>query len=425
MAGADAAAAAASANATTRELDVRRRARRERGERACEAARNGDADALKAILDESPEAARYECGSRPTADGYIVYRSPLTPLHFAVGSGCCDAVRLLLDVCPELARKESSWDQSFLLHDAAKRGRADIVKLIFDAYPEAAIQSDDNGHPPLSYAAGTGDADTVKFLVDAYPQAARGLRGCQQHVNDEVDDDWVPVNDWMPLHDAAESGCADVVRLVLKAYPEAARHACRDDGKMPLHSAALFGDAETVKLLVEEYPEAARHADNTGAIPLYLAVCNGFHPDTPRMTDDNDDDDSEDAHHDGPKRRLRDYVTTAKVLLDAYFPEEEGARHRVLGRILPRREYAVAEPRLRLMLALAWAGIRPSQAWSTDMAYTMHGLTRGPWAQWEFVPLLRAHLSRIRAAMLVLYRRNVPLEVAQTVAGKLFALEMW
>ena len=330
MAGADAAAAAASADATTRE----------RGERACEAARNGDADALKAILDESPEAARYECGSRPTADGgHVVYRYPRTPLRFAVRSGCCDAVRLLLDICPELAE--------------------------------------------------------------------------------------VSVNDWMPLHEAAESGCADVVRLVLKAYPEAARHARRDYGTLPLHGAAAYGDAETVKLLVEVYPEAARHADNGDQIPLDFAVYNGFSPNTPRMTDDNDDDDSKDAHHDGPKRRLRDYVTTAKVLLDAYFPEEEGARHRVLRRMLWRYEEDVAEPRLRLMLALAWAGIRPSQAWSTDMASTMHGLTCGPWAQWEFVPLLRAHLSRIRAAMLVLYRRDVPLEVAQTVAGKLFALEMW
>lgn len=116
-----------------------------------EAAMNGDAAAVRALLDQNVDV------NSAQGDG-------TTALHWAAFNGNADIARLLLARRADLTAKTRLGAMTPLMM-AARNGHSDIIKLLLDAKddPNAANA---NGTTPLMLAAAAGKADAVAMLID-------------------------------------------------------------------------------------------------------------------------------------------------------------------------------------------------------------------------------------------------------------------
>jgi len=119
-----------------------------------DAARDGDMQKIKKLLDRNPEMA--SCKDTKDPYGY-------TPLHLAVKEGHKDVMQLLLANGAEVNAKDNYLNTSFSL--ALKEGRKDMAELLLANAADINV-TDMLGRTPLHWAAAKGYKDLTQSLLD-------------------------------------------------------------------------------------------------------------------------------------------------------------------------------------------------------------------------------------------------------------------
>ncbi len=149
---------------------------------ALNAARDGDAARLRAMLEDDPTLVKAEFWYTP-------------PLHFAVREGHLDAARMLLQAGADIFHR-SYYAQEPLLQIACDRGHDEVAELLRD---ELGRRAASGSRHAIHEAVSNGDTDAVEQLLAEQP----GLANHGDHLGRS------------PLHYAVEAGDANLVdRLI-------------------------------------------------------------------------------------------------------------------------------------------------------------------------------------------------------------------
>ena len=186
-----------------------------------DAARKGDVDKLKALLDEHPDKlyARTEPHEH-------------TMLHVAAQNGRLHAVEFLLERGIDPNTREKG-DNTYPMHWAAAAGHIDVVRRLADAGGDVIGEGDDHALGVIGWATGWEGCDDAThraiadFLID---------RGARHHIYSA-----------MALDDE------DEVRRVVAADPAALERtqSHNEDFRLPLHFAVHKGLPRMVDVLLE------------------------------------------------------------------------------------------------------------------------------------------------------------------------------
>lgn len=239
-----------------------------------EAAKQGDLEAIKAMLQGRPELVN------------SLDRQHYFPLHWAVKNGHKKVAQFLIEKGADVNQKTgdhyrftplhwaSGWDMadflvskgadlkardrydSSVLIWAAAHNRDDVIELLLTLGAEADEQ-DMNGWSGLHWAAHTGSKESAEALLE------NGAKNDIRNNSGET-----------PLHRAVKMNRPQLLTLLLeKGAPINAKDL---DGWTPLHLAAIRGQTENIKLLMEN-KAALRTRDKQNRTPLQLAIDHG-HP---------------------------------------------------------------------------------------------------------------------------------------------------
>ena len=202
-----------------------------------EAAKNGDAAALAALLDRHPE--KLHVRNRP-------YEHTL--LHVAAFAGRLECVDLLLARRLDANVREKG-DNTYPMHWAAAAGHLEVVRRLADAGGDVIGRGDDHQLEVIGWATCWDGGD------DAAHRAVANLlvaRGAQHHI-----------------FSAIALGLADEVRRIVAADPAALsrRMSRNEDHQLPLHFAVRMRRLEMVELLLTlgADPLAVDGSGNTAA----------------------------------------------------------------------------------------------------------------------------------------------------------------
>ena len=202
-----------------------------------EAAKNGDAAALAALLDRHPE--KLPVRNRP-------YEHTL--LHVAAFAGWLECVDLLLARRLDANVREKG-DNTYPMHWAAAAGHLEVVRRLADAGGDVIGRGDDHQLEVIGWATCWDGGD------DAAHRAVANLlvaRGAQHHI-----------------FSAIALGLADEVRRIVAADPAALsrRMSRNEDHQLPLHFAVRMRRLEMVELLLTlgADPLAVDGSGNTAA----------------------------------------------------------------------------------------------------------------------------------------------------------------
>jgi len=199
----------------------------------------------RAILDRSPLILRMR-----TPNGTLV----LTALY----NGAANALRLLLERTPE---------DALTLPEAAATGNARRLKTILGQSRVRVNAPNSEGFTPLALAAFFSHVDAVKVLLES--GADVNLRGPSRFANTPLDAAVVggsaqvvrtllaargdptarSEGNYTPLHKAAAHGDVEIVRLLLEAGADS--RATRDGGQLPIDDAREKGHEAVVAILEE------------------------------------------------------------------------------------------------------------------------------------------------------------------------------
>jgi len=236
--------------------------------------RKGDAAAVKALIERSPQLA-----SERDGDGD-------TPLHYAASLGNADLVSFLIDKGAKLDLQDA--DRKTPLHLASMNDRRDAVAALLKRGAAIEARDDYRRTALILCARERGQAATGRVLIEA---------GADVNAEDKFGSTALELATWR--------GKADFVDLLLEkgakvpasgdkwtdALSEAAANgltrlfhrltdggrdlaALGPSGERLLHSAAAGGSAEIVGLLIEKgFPQAK--ADRFGWTPLHYAARDG------------------------------------------------------------------------------------------------------------------------------------------------------
>jgi ankyrin repeat protein len=221
------------------------------------AAKNADAGIAELLLQHG-------------ADANAKDKFDQTSLHLAAESGSREIVALLLAHSADVnARNKSGWTP---LHSAAYAKQAAVVKLLLENGAEVNAR-DASGETPLLLAASAKAADVVNVLLDAKADPNLVTTAADSHPG------------WGPLHYAVASGNAAMAEALLQhgANPDAltGQHSGKaewGDGRSPLDlalavNAPSFSEKhpELVTLLLQHH--ANPNLENAyGVRPLMLAI---------------------------------------------------------------------------------------------------------------------------------------------------------
>lgn len=240
-----------------------------------EAARTGDADAVRAILAGDPYRVSVRKDDRTT------------PLHLAAAEGHAEVAELLLRAS---ARPDArAYGGSTALHVAAEHGRLDVVRTLLD-HGAAPSPMNEAGETPLHAAARTGHVEAAGLLLDrgADPNATSQCGGSPLHAAATAGQTAAAelllrrgalanarssahAEPFTPWHAAREAGHAALAELLL-------HHGGPDPGSGPLdaHRSAERGYDARLELLLQQDPAVVSRRDVVGRrTPLHWAATSG------------------------------------------------------------------------------------------------------------------------------------------------------
>jgi ankyrin repeat protein len=196
------------------------------------AARDGDLERIKSLVQQSPRLATCEYNYTP-------------PIHFAVREGHLEVTRFLLDHGADPANYRTYPFQDSLLTMARDREYDDVAQLLLEYLSKRGRVVE--GLETLLSAARAGDVALVKAELERDPSLARAA-------NDTGD---------TALHQAVEGQHVELVRLLLDAGADV--EAKRANGVRPINLALRYGNRELAQLLL----------DRGAAYTIYIAAVFG------------------------------------------------------------------------------------------------------------------------------------------------------
>lgn len=202
-----------------------------------DASQQGDIDAVKKLLEESPELIDLE-----DETGH-------TPLHYAAVGGQTEVARFLLSKGADV-NALNALNQSVLLY-AAYFGNAEITAALIAGGAKLDDQ-DIVGRTPLHYAARQRSVDALMLLID---------NKADLNARDSIGE--------TPLHFAIRWGYDDVAEMLIDAGADL--NIEKNDGTSYLHLASIKGYSEVVNLLLKRGMQVNAQ-DNSGRTPLYFAA---------------------------------------------------------------------------------------------------------------------------------------------------------
>ncbi|KAG9449187.1 hypothetical protein H6P81_009152 [Aristolochia fimbriata] len=186
-----------------------------------EAALEGDAAALRALLEADPLLLGRSTTIPDTSS------APETPLHVAILRGHVGFALELLDREPRLA-EICDERGTYPLHLASAGGHTDLVKKIISIRPSLCISRDEQGRTSAHVAVIHGRVDVLKELLLAAPVTEKKSTTLAREVTSQ--------------------------------------------GETPLHLCAKHNQVEAAKFLIEQDAELLNLKDGSGNTVLHLAV---------------------------------------------------------------------------------------------------------------------------------------------------------
>ena len=266
-----------------------------------QAAKNGHADVLKALLDaiHTSTGAETDIHSEGTGANLSVPQSEPTPSPVALGGARSASTTKATPATTPTTVPSSSLPRLIgtPLHHAAKSGFATIARVLLDPrlpnFCTNPNQIDRKKFTPLHYAASKGHLSILQLLL-AQPQVDVDTRGWAIKPLHLAAGEGYPViveellgsnamaevfdsDGQSPLHYACLEGHVDVVHQLLRRADIDASHAENTNGITPLHLATNFGSLEIVDALISSGAEPNAVTADTGSTPLHYAATKGWH----------------------------------------------------------------------------------------------------------------------------------------------------
>jgi ankyrin repeat protein/L-ascorbate metabolism protein UlaG (beta-lactamase superfamily) len=241
-----------------------------------QAARHGDLEKLKILLENNPELVNAQDGRG------------CTPLHYAAGSGYTAVTVLLLEKGADIKSRDRNGDTP--LHYAAKGGQKDMIELFLSKGVNVNI-TDNHGRTPLHHAVSWEHKASVKHLLekgaDIKAQDQWGtfpIHYAAFATDKEIVDllvakgakiDVINNDGATPMHYAVRVGSLNILE---RAFQEAMDvNAVDSFGKTPLNWAAADGQLDSVKFLLDR-AENVKFADPLSRNPFHMASYRGHLP---------------------------------------------------------------------------------------------------------------------------------------------------
>ncbi len=235
--------------------------------------RKGDVQAVKAMIEISPQLVDARDGGGATPLHYASYGTDPALLRFLIDKGAklevadaegrtplhCAVMNDRRDVAAALLERGAAFEarddyqRTALILCARERGQAATGRLLIEAGADVNAK-DKFGSDALELAAWRGKADFVDLLLEKGAQVP------------ESGERWQ-----MGLSEAASQGLSKLFRRLIEGKPDST---VLSSGPSLLHDAAAGGSAEIVGLLLDKGYDSVR-ADRFGWTPLHYAARDG------------------------------------------------------------------------------------------------------------------------------------------------------
>ncbi|KAI4300174.1 hypothetical protein L6164_033582 [Bauhinia variegata] len=197
------------------------------------AAKNGDLDTLKVLIEAIPELSL-------TAD-----QSNTTALHTAAAQGHIELVNFLLDKERNLVTIARSNGKT-ALHTAARYGHVEVIRALLTREPELAMRIDRKGQTALHMAVKGHSLKLVEQLLQSNPSMIN----------------IVDTKGNTPLHIAARKGRLEIIGKLLD-YQETDANIINKSRETALDTGEKNGHSEIVKILKFHRVRSAKSIEST------------------------------------------------------------------------------------------------------------------------------------------------------------------
>ncbi|XP_054815658.1 ankyrin repeat-containing protein At5g02620 [Prosopis cineraria] len=193
------------------------------------AAKQGDLDVLKILMEAHPELSM------------TVDPSNTTALHMAATQGHTEVVKFLLEAGSSIATIARSNGKT-ALHSAARNGHLEVVKALLEKEPTVATRTDKKGQTALHMAVKGQNIEVVEELIKADPLSIN----------------MVDTKGNTALHIATRKGRAQIVKMLL-GWRETDRTAVNRSGETAIDTAEKTGNPEIKGILEEHGVQSAKN----------------------------------------------------------------------------------------------------------------------------------------------------------------------